>query len=51
LNQGHSWKKNNIKASQVIAKNKGPILKALPELWDFCEFILSKALMEKYLDD
>jgi putative hydrolases of HD superfamily len=34
LNEGYSWKKHGIQKAQVIAKNKPPMIAALPALWE-----------------
>jgi putative hydrolases of HD superfamily len=37
LNDGYSWKKHQISANRIVAKNKPPIQAGIPELWEHAQ--------------
>jgi putative hydrolase of HD superfamily len=50
LNQGYSWKKHGISATNVIAKNQSPIESGLPSLWETAKRLIDEAVASGHLD-
>lgn len=49
LNEGHSWRRHGISASQVRQKNEKPIKDALPGLWAAAEKMIQAAVSSGHL--